>query len=526
MHPTMDRAVAATLLTNFIQNQTHPLLSTPMPDQSVQMAIQLLPYPQRKITCETLRLLINHVTAVTQTHGTSILDKLADTLAPALVHGAQGTPLMDDPDALRQCMQEDAAVVKHALEIPVEQLDLIERGEANLRTNPLSDAQQPVASSSSQVLDSTASLSQVFGSTLSTRSTLSTQLLSAHRQLTAHAAHALELASEIQEPSEIPRGFLSRKLGSGVLIGDDSLVQEIQQAIAAWDAENDAQWRDMEPVLTVPQRKLLVHATSEMRLAKRAWKAHKQNAISERHLFAQEIRLLVQRLKSVKPFDSSKNLDTKEHFAAATGDSVDISKTGLDVLRAGAPKPIIATKPAELKDVAPKSVELKDAQVQVSNLDDKPIETPKAAKKKPVDFEALGIVGTGSRRRRKPMLVDEYKQVTTDTSIQAGERSLPVEARFRDPPRSVNLDVIKQLSKPLEQGSSQAKPSPQSSSCPSESSGRLLVESNPAPRCSSTVSSQRRYPAASVPWFDIRGGDKAAFAAGLVLPPRSTLHVA
>jgi hypothetical protein len=182
-------------------------------------------------------------------------------------------------------------------------------------------------------------------------------------QLQSVKVIALARAVQEREPrAEVPKALIRRPNGeAGVLLGGEDVIHELCAALAAWDAASGGTMEELltTGALTTSQRKLLLHATTEVRLAKRAWAAHKKEMRTEREQLAED----------VIDFSRKLNLLQKQMKAGATSqpDSLEDSKKGdmlrskietgdakQDVVRSGAARGEIkvARKPAE----APKLV--------------------------------------------------------------------------------------------------------------------------------------------------------------------------
>jgi hypothetical protein len=202
----------------------------------------------------------------------------------------------------------------------------------------------------------------------------SRQLRHSFEDLQLQSVKVIALARAVQEKeprAEVPRALIQRPNGeSGVLLGGEDIIHELRAALAAWDAASGGTMEDLltTGALTTSQRKLLLHATTEVRLAKRAWSAHKKEMRTEREQLAEEIlefsRMLNLLKKQMKDgagsqpdaFEPSKGGDTLRS-------GVEISDAKQDVVRSGAARGEIKVikKPAE----APKLVLQADANVHV-----------------------------------------------------------------------------------------------------------------------------------------------------------------
>lgn len=123
-------------------------------------------------------------------------------------------------------------------------------------------------------------------------------------QLQSVKVIALARAVQEKEPrAEVPRALIRRPNGeAGVLLGGEDIIHELRAALAAWDAASGGTMEDLltTGALTTSQRKLLLHATTEVRLAKRAWAAHKKEIRMEREQLAEDVLDFSRKLNLLK----------------------------------------------------------------------------------------------------------------------------------------------------------------------------------------------------------------------------------
>ena len=116
---------------------------------------------------------------------------------------------------------------------------------------------------------------------------------------------------------------LHRSTGEAMVLGDEEAMHEIREALAAWDAESPSTWQEVRGAttnmlaagagfsltpypaikvrqagnLSVAQRRLISHASNEVRLAKRAWADEKIELKHEREALSEELQMFARRLK-------------------------------------------------------------------------------------------------------------------------------------------------------------------------------------------------------------------------------------
>lgn len=159
------------------------------------------------------------------------------------------------------------------------------------------------------------------------------ELRHSFEDLKTQSVKVIALARAVQEKeprAEVPKSLIRRPNGDeGLLLGGEDIVHELRAALAAWDSASGATMEELltTGALTTSQRKLLLHATTEVRLAKRAWSAHKIEIRKEREQLAEEIFEFSRKLNMLKK-------QAKIGVGSDQPDALESSKGG-DILRSG-----------------------------------------------------------------------------------------------------------------------------------------------------------------------------------------------
>lgn len=159
-------------------------------------------------------------------------------------------------------------------------------------------------------------------------------LAKSYEDLRERSHRLVALARSVQPagtaPAEAKAVFRRPSGGDGVVIADEGVVEEVRAALSAWDATTVGSMDALVSSgrLTTSQRKLLVHATGEVRRAKQAWGTHKKELRSEREEMADEILHFTRELHRLK---------ADGRFATAGGGNKDVLEAPKadDVLRSG-----------------------------------------------------------------------------------------------------------------------------------------------------------------------------------------------
>ena len=116
------------------------------------------------------------------------------------------------------------------------------------------------------------------------------------RLLASQAAQVMALARQLKRPASVP-GLVSVGGATAMLVGADEVVREVHTAMVAWDgsAGGLSRLREVHEAsnLTAEQRKLLAHAATEVRLARRAHVVQQERLRREREALAEGVQELV-----------------------------------------------------------------------------------------------------------------------------------------------------------------------------------------------------------------------------------------
>ncbi len=183
------------------------------------------------------------------------------------------------------------------------------------------EALRPPASRASATTAKTVSKTALAVQTTAQAAPFSRMPLTAGALAAADGMVASEMRARLKEEGEAMA--LHRSTGEAMVLGDEEAMHEIREALAAWDAESPSTWQEVRGTttnmlaagagfsltpypaikvrqagnLSVAQRRLISHASNEVRLAKRAWADEKIELKHEREALSEELQMFARRLK-------------------------------------------------------------------------------------------------------------------------------------------------------------------------------------------------------------------------------------
>jgi len=279
-------------------------------------------------------------------------------------------------------------------------------------------------------------------STMLSSEVASRELRTSFDDLRTHSVKVMTLARAVRdtEPAaDLPRELIRRPNGDeGLILGGDDVIHELRAALAAWDAASGGTMEELvaSGALTTSQRKLLLHATTEVRLAKRAWGAHKRELRTEREELADEIWEFSRKLNLLKAGSTSGAGAPDSLEVSKGGDSlrseVEVSGARDDVLRSGVQRelPLISSKPAE---ATKPSAYLPAERVELSTQADEYLQVRARVRHHPLS--AAGMAAAVEQAGGKPLLAGVRTPAPPPGRTQAARaQAAPVSDAARLPP--------------------------------------------------------------------------------------------